>query len=68
MDLELSADVYDALISKRPYKEPFSHEGAMDIILKGDSRTRPDQFDPVVLNALSAGNRTVKRIAVQSAD
>jgi len=62
------ADVYDALVSKRPYKEPFTHEEAMDIILKGDNRTSPAQFDPVVLDALSARNQTVNRIAVQYAD
>lgn len=35
-------DVYDALTSKRPYKEPFSHEKACEIILDG----RGKQFDP----------------------
>ncbi|GHV37389.1 two-component system response regulator [Clostridia bacterium] len=38
-------DVYDALISRRPYKEPFSHEKALDIIYS-DSGTH---FDPYVL-------------------
>jgi putative two-component system response regulator len=36
------ADVYDALVSKRPYKEAFSHERAMQIILEG----RGSHFDP----------------------
>jgi putative two-component system response regulator len=35
-------DVYDALTSKRPYKEPYSHEKAMAIIVEG----RGDAFDP----------------------
>lgn len=35
-------DVYDALTSQRPYKEPFSHEKSMEIILQG----RGTQFDP----------------------
>lgn len=39
------ADVYDALISKRPYKGPFDHEFAMDIIRK-ESGTH---FDPLLL-------------------
>jgi len=36
------ADVYDALVCERPYKKPFTHEQAMDII-KADSGTH---FDP----------------------
>jgi adenylate cyclase len=41
------ADVYDALISERCYKPPFSHDKAMAIILeeKGNS------FDPVIVDA-----------------
>jgi len=35
-------DVYDALISERPYKRAFSHEEAMQIISDG----RGTQFDP----------------------
>lgn len=35
-------DVYDALTSKRPYKEPFSHEKAMAMIAEGAGA----QFDP----------------------
>ena len=33
------ADVYDALISKRVYKEAFSHEKAMQMILDGECGT-----------------------------
>ncbi|MDR3349731.1 MAG: response regulator, partial [Acidaminococcales bacterium] len=39
------SDVYDALISRRPYKKGFSHEDAMNIIYK-DSGTH---FDPVLV-------------------
>ncbi|MDR1686026.1 MAG: response regulator [Desulfovibrio sp.] len=36
------ADVYDALVSQRPYKQPFTHGQALDII----SAQRGKQFDP----------------------
>lgn len=41
------ADVYDALRSKRCYKEPSMHETSRDIILQG----RGTQFDPIVVDA-----------------
>lgn len=45
------ADVYEALISPRPYKMGMSHSDVIDIILKGDDRIKPKHFDPKVLNA-----------------
>jgi len=41
------ADVYDALVCERPYKKPFTHEEAVEIIKK-DSGTH---FDPKVVEA-----------------
>ncbi len=41
------ADVYDALSSKRPYKDAFSHDRSREIILAGADK----QFDPDVIEA-----------------
>lgn len=41
------ADVYDALVSARPYKKPLSYEQAVEIIRK-DSGTH---FDPKIVEA-----------------
>lgn len=41
------ADVYDALISRRVYKEPMPHEKAVEIIIEG----RGKHFDPDIVDA-----------------
>jgi putative two-component system response regulator len=40
------ADVYDALVSERPYKKAFSHDEAVNIILEG----KGTHFDPVLVD------------------
>ena len=39
------ADVYDALVSERPYKKPFTHEQAVEIIKKDSGA----HFDPKIV-------------------
>ncbi|MCL2052253.1 MAG: response regulator [Lachnospiraceae bacterium] len=39
-------DVYDALISERPYKGAFSHDKALDIIIE----SKGSHFDPKIVN------------------
>lgn len=51
-------DVFDALTTKRPYKEPFSLEKSFDIIKKG----RGNHFDPDVADAFFASTDTLLAI------
>lgn len=44
------ADVYDALVSERPYKKPFSHERAVEIIRKDAGVHFDPQIVEVFLN------------------
>lgn len=53
------ADVYDALISRRVYKEPMSHESAVGIMLEGKGK----HFDPDVIDAFLELQDTFKEIA-----
>ncbi|MCR4814799.1 MAG: HD domain-containing protein [Lachnospiraceae bacterium] len=52
------ADVFDALVSARVYKPPFSFEKAMDII-KGDAGTH---FDPLVADAFFRSQDEVRAV------
>ena len=44
-------DQYDALRSRRAYKEPLPHRATLAVIGDGDGRTHPAHFDPQVLAA-----------------
>jgi putative two-component system response regulator len=44
------ADVFDALLSKRPYKEPFTIEETLRIINEG----RGKHFDPFIIDVFNA--------------
>jgi len=55
-------DVYDAIRSKRPYKQNKSHDAAMEIITHGDNRTIPTHFDPAVKNCFVKTNKKFDEI------
>lgn len=58
------ADVYDALISARVYKPPFSHEDATTIILEG----KGTHFDPGIVEAFEKVHHVFNQIALDLAD
>lgn len=62
------ADVYDALISRRVYKPALAHQQALQIICQGDDRTRPEHFDPDVLQAFLEINDQFESISVSLRD
>ena len=58
------ADVYDALRSRRPYKEPFSHDEAVRMVAEQGGR----QFDPAAIAAFLALEPDFRRISTELAD
>ena len=46
-------DQYDALRSKRPYKDCLEHEVVVEMITKGCERSQPADFDPQILDAFN---------------
>lgn len=58
------ADVYDALVNRRCYKEPFPHAKAMTMM----RQLRGTAFDPVVLDAFFEIEDEVTRIAADFRD
>ncbi|NOU50538.1 two-component system response regulator [Pseudoalteromonas sp. JBTF-M23] len=58
------ADVYDALISKRVYKDAMTHEQAIYILREG----RGSHFDPEILGEFLAIEQEFLSIALQYAD
>jgi putative two-component system response regulator len=58
------ADVYDALICRRVYKAPMSHQQAVDIMAAG----RGTHFDPDILDAFLALQDECQAIAARYSD
>ena len=55
------ADVFDALVSRRSYKEPFSFDKAMAIIEEGSG----NHFDPRIVKAFFEAKDKVKEVSEQ---
>ena len=53
------ADVYDALISERPYKKAFTHEKAAEIIIEGKN----NHFDPAIVDIFESISYKFKEIS-----
>ncbi|TWU08131.1 HD domain-containing phosphohydrolase [Stieleria varia] len=58
------ADVFDALSSKRPYKDPFPREKCMSIL----NSQRGTKFDPRILDAFFARTEDIVRIQIELMD
>ena len=58
------ADVYDALVCKRVYKPPFTHQRAVDIILEA----KGTHFDPAIITVFNKIHEQFRQIAIEHAD
>lgn len=58
------ADVYDALTTRRVYKEPVSHETAIDIL----RRDAGSHFDPIIIDTMMTRESDFARVALAFAD
>lgn len=58
------ADVYDALVTRRIYKGPYSHQAAVEII----SRDRGTYFDPDMVEAFLEIEESFRKVAFDYAD
>jgi len=58
------ADVYDALISERPYKPAFPHEKAVALI----KEAKGTHLDPTIVDVFLADSEEFRKIAVEYAD
>ena len=56
------ADVYDALRDERPYKPALTHEESVKIILEGDRRTKPEHFNPQILEIFKQYHEQIRDI------
>jgi putative two-component system response regulator len=58
------ADVYDALTTRRCYKEPYSHQVASKYIVNASGK----HFDPQIVSAFLQGEKNVLEIKQRYSD
>jgi putative two-component system response regulator len=56
------ADVYDALVSERPYKKPYTHEWAVKIIQEDSGK----HFDPVIADVFCMAEDAFATVSAES--
>jgi len=56
-------DVYDALVSERPYKKAFNHEEALKIINESSGK----HFDPLITEVFDKANEQIKAASIAHA-
>jgi len=54
-------DVYDALTNERPYKKPFTHEQAVEIIVKDSGK----YFDPHLVELFVNNQEAFKNLRIE---
>ncbi|MGM0641372.1 MAG: HD-GYP domain-containing protein [Thermotogota bacterium] len=55
-------DIYDALRSKRPYKDGFDHKKTINIISKGDQRTNKKHFSDLILKTFLKYEKQIENL------
>lgn len=56
-------DVYDAMTSDRVYRKGMEHAEVIRIFTEGDGRTRPEHFDPVILEVFLKHHQEFEKVA-----
>ncbi len=56
------ADQYDAIRSRRPYKEAADHMTAYKTLTEGDAKSTPEQFDPDILELFRKNHKKFNEI------
>jgi HD-GYP domain-containing protein (c-di-GMP phosphodiesterase class II) len=56
------ADVYDALRSKRSYKDVYGVHESLKIMREGDDRISPQHFNPIMIDLLEKNIEEIEEV------